>query len=202
MKNLPYILNAILFVAIIVLYILFFSSKKTQENTAVVQFEGDSTATLPIAYVNIDSILTNYNYAKDMNDALMRKSESAKATLNQKQKNLIAEQQEFQRKYQNNAFIGGEERAKQEAQRIQKLGVDFEEMAGRLEQEFTMEQLKMNSQLADSVRNCIKEYNLQANYHIILSNSGLDNILYAKDKYDITNAIVTLLNSRYTPASK
>ncbi|MFV0467378.1 MAG: OmpH family outer membrane protein [Dysgonomonas sp.] len=203
-KYLPYILNAILFVAIIVLYIIVFKSGKDspKELTAGVKFEDDSTSTLPIAYVNIDTILSQYNYAKDANEELMRKFESSRASLNQKQKSLQSEQQEFQRKYQNNGFLN-QERAQVEADRIQKLGQDFEQMAGRVDQELAMEQHRMNAQLADSVRNCIKEYNLQANYHIILSNSGLDNILYAKDKYDITAAVLALLNSRYqSPAKK
>ena len=57
----------------------------------------------------------------------------------------------------------------------------------------------MNGQIADSVRLCLKEYNKTANYQIIFSNAGLDNVLLAKDNYDITTKIINLLNTRYKP---
>lgn len=201
MKNLSLVINGILAVAIIILFVLFFKTKTTTENAQSLKFENDTTATLPIAYVNIDSVLTNYQYAKEASDALMKKTETSRSSLNQKQKQLVNEQQEFQRKYQNNAFLS-QERAEQEAARIQKLGAELEQTAGRLDNELTMEQIRVNNQLADSVKLCIKEFNKTANYHIIFSNSGLDNILYAKEKYNITNKIIEMLNARHTASPK
>ena len=201
MKNLSLVINGILAVAIIILFILFFKTKTNTENAPSLKFENDTTVTLPIAYVNIDSVLTNYQYAKEASDALMKKTEASRASINQKQKQLVSEQQEFQRKYQNNAFLS-QERAEQEAARIQKLGAELEQTAGRLDNELTMEQIRVNNQLADSVRLCIKEFNKTANYHIIFSNSGLDNVLYAKEKYNITDKVIGMLNARHAASVK
>lgn len=202
MKNIPYVINGILAIAIIILFVLFFSNKKNDagENPSV-KFERDSTVTLPIAYVNIDSVLINYQYAKEAGDALMKKTESSRASINQKQKQIENEYRDFQRKLQNNTFLS-QERAEQEQIRIQKLASDLEQTASRLDNELTLEQMKVNNQLADSVRLCVKEYNKTANLHIIFSNSGLDNILYAQPKYDITNKIISLLNERHAEGSK
>jgi len=202
MKNIPYVINGILAIAIIILFVLFFSNKNndTRENPSV-KFENDSTVTLPIAYVNIDSVLINYQYAKEASDLLMKKTETSRASINQKQKQIENEYREFQRKLQNNSFLS-QERAEQEQVRIQKLASDLEQTASRLDNELTLEQMKVNNQLADSVRLCVKEYNKTANLHIIFSNSGLDNILYAQPKYDITNKIITLLNSRHVEGTK
>lgn len=201
MKNLSYVINGILAVAIIILFILFFTSKNESVDSMSVKFENDTTITLPLAYVNIDSVLTNYNYAKEASDELMKKSESSRASLNQKQKQIENEYREFQRKLQNNAFLT-QERAQQEQNRIQKLAADLEQTAARMDNELAMDQMKINSQLADSVRLCIKEFNKTANYHIIFSNSGLDNILYAKEKYDITDEVTSLLNKRHVSTPK
>lgn len=202
MKNLSYLINGILAIAIIILFILFFNLKKNNANeTPSVKFENDSTLTLPIAYVNIDSVLANYQYAKEASSTLMKKTESSRASISQRQKKVAAEYQEFQRKLQNNAFLS-EDRAKQESERIQKMAADLDQMANRLDNELTMEQMKVNNQLADSVRTCIKEFNKGANYEIILSNSGLDNILFAKHKYDITKEVINLLNTRHTATTK
>lgn len=202
MKNLSYVINGILAVAVIILFILHFTSgNKTTANSALLKFESDTTVVLPIAYVDVDTLLTKYTYAKEIRDILLNKSESSKATLNEKQRKLAAEQQDFQRKAQNNAFIS-QDRAESEYQRIQKLGVDLEQTAARLDNELAMEQIKYNNQLADSVRICIAEFNKTANYQIIFSNSGLDNILNAGEKYNITNQVLAVLNSRYTPTKK
>lgn len=201
MKNLSYVINGILAVAIVILFILFFNLQKNTPETPSLKFENDSTVTLPLAYVNIDSVLTNYSYAKEMSDALMKKTESSRATINTRQKQVATEYQEFQRKLQNNAFLT-EERARQESERIQKMDADLNQLASRLDNELTMEQMRINNQLADSVRTCIREFNKSANYEVIISNSGLDNILFAKPKYDITNKVIQLLNGRHTATAK
>ena len=77
----------------------------------------DSSITLPIAFVNVDSLLINYNFAKDLNESLLRKEESTRATLNQRQSQINAAAQDFERKLRNNAFLS-QERAQQEQERI------------------------------------------------------------------------------------
>lgn len=201
MKNVSYIINGVLAVAIIILFILFFTSNKksgAEETTSPLKFvEGDSVL-LPLAYVNVDSIYLNYNLAKDANDALMKKYNSSNAEISRRQRQLEAEITDFQKKVQNNAFLS-QERAQQEQLRIQQLEADLHTLAQRYQEEYAREQQKMNGQIADSVRLCLKEYNKTANYQIIFSNAGLDNVLLAKDSYDITTKIINLLNTRYKP---
>lgn len=74
---------------------------------------------LPIAYINVDSLLSKYNYAKDLNEKMINKQENARASINEKARQLKKEQDDFQRKYQNNAFLSPE-RAQQEYQRLEK----------------------------------------------------------------------------------
>ncbi|MBD8389750.1 OmpH family outer membrane protein [Dysgonomonas sp. BGC7] len=204
MKNISYVINGVLAVAIIVLFVLFFTSnKKDGDGSAALTFSGgDSASVLPLAYVNLDSLLLHYNLYKDANDALMKKSNSANATLNQKQRQFETEVADFQKKVQNNAFLS-QERAQQESVRLQKMEGDLHALAQKLQEDYLKEQAKLNSQIADSVRLCLKDYNKTANYQMIFTNTGMDNILLAKDSYDITQQISKLLNSRYKPeASK
>ena len=58
---------------------------------------------LPIAYINVDSLLSKYNYAKDLNEKMINKQENARASINEKARQLKKEQDDFQRKYQNNS---------------------------------------------------------------------------------------------------
>ena len=143
MKNpTPYVVSGVLAIALIVLYILHFTSKSSVNGSAgndLSLFLNDSSITLPIAYVNVDSLLINYNFAKDLNESLLRKEESTRATLNQRQNQINAAAQDFDRKLRNNAFLS-QERAQQEQERIVQMNQEYQQLAERLTQEFMLEQ--------------------------------------------------------------
>ncbi len=203
MKNTySYVIGGIIAVAVVVLYILFFTSRtsiNSEKNGVVFNFS-DSTVTLPIAYVNIDSLLSNYNFAKDLNEALIRKEESSRATLNQKQREMQTAAQEFERKRQNNAFLS-QDRAQQEYDRIMRMQQEYEQTANRLSQEFALEQQKLNFQMEDTIKVRLEEFNKNKKYEIIFSNRGTGTILYSDKKYDITKEVIDFLNKKYGPAT-
>lgn len=204
MKNsTPYIVSGVLAVAIIILYILHFnpnSSVNGSRGSDLSQLLNDSTITLPIAYVNVDSLLINYNYAKDLNESLLRKEESTRATLNQRENQINSAAQDFERKLRNNAFLS-QERAQQEQERILQMNQDYQQLAERLTQEFMLEQEKMNLQMEDTIKARMKEFNSDKRYEIIFSNRTTSTVLYADKKYDITQDVVAFLNNRYGPAT-
>ena len=137
-----------------------------------------------------------YNYAIDLNEALLRKQENARATINEKGKALEKEVDGFQRKLKSNAFLS-EERAQQEAMRIQKLEQNLNELSNRLNNELMAEQQQMNMLLNDSVTNYLKAFNKVKNYDMIFTNTLNDNIIIAKPQYDITHEVLEQLNLRY-----
>ena len=197
MKNLSLILNAILLVAVIVLFILVLGNKKCGTETATIK-KGDSTAVvnLPVAYINIDSLLLNYTFAKNANEALTKKQEDSRLTINSRERELQGEMVNFQKKLENNAFLS-RERAEQEQIRLQKKQQDLQEMAGRLSEQIMTQQQKVSEQLRDTINSFLKTYNKDGKYQIILSNTSNDNVLYAGKQYDITNDVVKKLNDRF-----
>ena len=203
MKNLSYVINGVLAVAIIVLFVLVLSSKKVGDGeVASLKFEpGDSSVVLPVAYVDMDSLVNNYNFFKDVNDQFTKKLEDNRLTINKKQKNIEAQAADFQKKVENNAYLT-EQRAQEEYARIQKLGANLQQEAQKLETELAKEEQRINKQMTDSISLCLKEFNKKANYQVIFSNRGMDNILVANDVYNITQEVLKLLNSRYKPEAK
>ena len=204
MKNpTPYVVSGVLAIALIVLYILHFTSKSSVNGSAGNDLSlllNDSSITLPIAYVNVDSLLINYNFAKDLNESLLRKEESTRATLNQRQNQINAAAQDFDRKLRNNAFLS-QERAQQEQERIMQMNQEYQQLAERLTQEFMLEQEKLNIQMEDTIKARLIEFNANKHYEIIFSNRTTSTVLYADDKYDITSEVVEFLNSKYGPAT-
>ncbi len=202
MKNLSLILNGILLIAVIILFILVLGKKSAAEATNVVK-EGDSLVVqkMPIAYVNIDSLLLNYTFAKNANEALISRQENSRATLNQKARQLQTEMDDFNRKLENQAFLS-RERAEDAQRSIMQKQQDLQKMEANLTQQLMEQQQKMSEQLRDTVNAFLKDYNKSGKYQIILSNTGNDNVLFAGQGYDITTEVIKELNNRFTKTKK
>ena len=198
-----YVVSGVLAVAVIILFILHFTtapSTKEDSGRNLSALLNDSTLNLPIAFVNVDSLLVNYNFASDLNESLLRKEESTRATLNQRENQINSAAQEFERKLRNNAFLS-QERAQQEQERIMKMNQEYQQLAERLSQEFLIEQQRLNLQMEDTIKVRIEEYNKNHNYEIIFSNISTSTLIFAQDKYDITDDVIQFLNNKYGPAT-
>jgi outer membrane protein len=172
------------------------SSKMDEQPVA-----GDtSSAGMKIAYVEVDSLMTQYDFAKDYSVTLQKKSNNARNTLTQKGNTLQAAVNNFQQKLNNNGFTSREQAASQQAA-IERQQRDLQDLQARLENELASETAKFNEALRDSLQNFLKAYNKDKQYDLILSKAG-DNILMANKKFDITNDVINGLNKRYKPAAK
>lgn len=162
---------------------------------------GDATATgLKIAYVEVDSLMTQYDFAKDYSVTLQKKSNNARNTLTQKGNALQAAVNNFQQKLNNNGFTSREQAASQQAA-IERQQRDLQELQARLENELANETAKFNETLRDSLQSFLKDYNKEKQFSLILTKQG-DNILLADKKFDITQDVINGLNKRYKPAAK
>lgn len=201
MKNINYIINGVLALAVVILFVLQFTGKKESGVTRTFTSEENASGLLPIAYVNVDSLLLNYNYSKDLNEIVVKKEENSRASVNQKLRALQIEMQDFQRKVENNAFLT-RERAEQEQARLMKKQQELQDFDNRLAQELVAEQRRLNEQLRDTLVSQLRVYNKDKGYQVILSNTMGDNILLAGESYDITQEVIEYLNKNYAPSSK
>lgn len=202
MKHINYVINGVLAAAVIVLFVMQFSGKK--ESAVVRNFaaQGDSAVLrLPVAYVNVDSLLQNYNYSKDLNERILRMQEDVRLDLNQRTSSLQTEVNDFQRKLQANAFLT-QERAQQENDRLMKKQQELQNYATQKDQELAAKQMELNGQLRDTIVAQLKAFNQSRGYQIVFSNTLGDNILLADQVYDITNEFLEVLNRNYAPGSK
>ncbi len=153
---------------------------------------------MKIAYVEVDSLMSQYKFCKDFTAILQKKSNNARNTLNQKGQKLQAAAANFQQKLNNNGFTSREQAASVQAA-LQRQQEDLQELQNRLGSELDSETAKYNAALRDSLQNFLKVYNKTKKYDLILSKAG-DNILLADKKLDITADVINGLNKRYKPA--
>lgn len=194
MKNYLLISNIVLTIAVIVLLILMiFPKKSTKSALETTPTDTKLEETLPIAYVNIDSLLLNYNLYKKLSEELLQQEEKSRGKVTQQAVSLQKEMAEFQKKVENQAFLNAE-RAQAEQSRLLKQQQELQDLDARLTKELMSKQQKMNEQLKASIDSIILEFNKDNKYHLILSNTGNDNILYGNKAYNITNEILKLMN--------
>ena len=152
-----------------------------------------------IAYVEIDSIMSQYTYWKEVTKIMKAKEANISKTLNGKQQQLQQAAANFQQNVQANKYTQAQ--AQQIQASIQKQAQDAEALQQRLGAEYQNEVAKYNKALADSVHNYLAQFNKDKKYAMILAKSG-DNILYADKSLNITNEVVKGMNKAYKGMKK
>ena len=151
------------------------------------------------AYVEVDSIMSQYKFCKDYSLILEKKGQNIQNTLGQKNANLQQAAAKFQQDIQANKYT--REQAEAVNANLQKQNADLQSLNQRLSSEFQTETAKYNKALSDSIHNYLARYNKDKKYAMIFAKQG-DNILCADKAYDITNEVIAGLNKAYKPAAK
>lgn len=154
---------------------------------------------MKIAYVEVDSIMSQYKFCKEYSLILQKKSQNIQNTINAKGRNLQAAAAKFQQDVQSNKYT--QQQAEAVNAGLQKQNADLQALQQRLGTEFQNETDKFNKALRDSIQHYLAVYNKDKKYALIISKAG-DNILYADKAYDITNEVIAGLNKAYKPATK
>lgn len=198
MKKSIFIINVILVLAVAVLFVIVLNDDK---NSTIVEDKSSNEELKDhgIVYINIDSLIINYEYARKLSEDLLRKEESSRADFNERARVFQQDMMEFQRKLQNNGFLSLE-RAQNEENRLREKEMELQELNNRLSNELMQQQERMNQELRDTITLFLDSYCREKSHRLVLSNTLGDNILYAEPMFDITTDVVRLLNIRYAEA--
>ena len=170
------------------------NNKETGNTETAETAEAEATG-LRIAYVELDSLMSQYQLYKDYEEVLTRKGTDIQNTLAQKQRKLESSATAMQRKYENNGFQTRDELERAQ-QSLQQQEMELQQLAAKLNNEFNEEQARINQEARDSIQAFLKIYNQTKKYDYVMIKAG-DNLLIANPKYNITKDIVTGLNKRY-----
>lgn len=195
MKNTSIVLSVILFVAVAGLYILHFSGNKS--NVGKVGENGkEASSELRIAYIKVDSLVVNYDFAQEMHDNFTKQQESYSKEYGEKRTKFESQAAAFQEKVQRGGYLT-QERAMQDRDRL----AGEEQQIAKLDQELSAKlqqmQAENNKQLLDSVMNYLKIYNKTAKYSYIFNAAE---VLIGDETHNITKEVLVGLNARYTKA--
>lgn len=188
--------NSLLAVASVCLLSACNGNPKEKEPETTDQKEAVANEGLKIAFVQLDSLSSQYKYFIDLNEEFAKKQANAESTIKQKSNSFAAQVQEFQRKASSNQYT--QEQFNNEQARLTKLEQDVQELTGRLSASLQEEQAKEMKNITDTIQSFISSYAKEKGYdYILCKSSGIDQVLYAKSTYDVTEEVIKLLNARY-----
>lgn len=193
------IFNIVLAIAVVVLYILHFTSKP--QGPVFVNASDSTLMAMPAqgsAFVNGDSLLENYDYFKNAKKEFEAKTLRTEKEIEAKRSVLELEFTNYQKMA---SSMSPEQRARTEESLMRKeqdLRFFSENAAAKLQED----QNKFNEQLFDKVSKYLKEHTKEKSYKIVFNFTKGSGILYANDSLDITNEVLEGLNKQYKEKSK
>jgi outer membrane protein len=192
MKQLPIILNIILFALVAHLYYL--NSKLQKADKPLLTAPASQDRGAKIAFVNGDTLDAQYEWLKQQKEAIEQRMANAEKALAGKEEALMKDAAALQEKFQGgNMTQADAEKADQALrQRAQKL----EEEKNRLSKSLADDQKKAFNDLYANVETKLKTLSTQIGYDYILSYSRGGQILLANDSLDITKQVLELLNAK------
>ena len=196
MKKANLIINVILIIAVAVLFVLHFTQDKVHvENTSghVPMLTDDSG--VGIAYVQIDSVLSNMKMYKDLTDKLTGKQKEVEAKFGSQAKAFEKEVNDYQGKVQKGLVTRSEAQALE--QQLAAKNSELENQRNNYMRELQEENMVSQNKVIDYIMTYLKDFNKDYNYKYILSYSFGGGILYATENLDITNDVVTGINLQY-----
>jgi len=173
---------------------------KDNKPTPVTKSETSAVSTSEkIVFVNSDSLLTKYQYFKDLKVKLDAKSKTAQTDLAAKQQAFqreVAQYQQQQNTLPADQRAATEERLGRKQQELQA----YSQNAGAALQN---EQATENEKLYDKVAHYLKSYAKGKGYKMVLTYSkGNSAILFADESLDVTSEVIVGLNEAYKTDKK
>jgi outer membrane protein len=168
------------------------ASKSTTATTAPANNE-------TVVYVNSDTLLNKYDYAKDMGKRLGDKGKAA-------QNDLASKGQSFQREvaeYQKNAATMSADQRQTTEQRLTREKQQLDTYQQNATAEFQNEQGSENNKLYDKISEFAKAYAKEKGYKMVLTFSKANpTVLYGDPSLDVTADVIKKLNEAYAKEKK
>ncbi|MBF6608732.1 MAG: OmpH family outer membrane protein [Flavobacterium sp.] len=150
------------------------------------------------AYVDTNKLLEEYTEAKDIDAKYKNRADEMGQELEAEAARFRKDAADFEQKARQYGQIWAQQNSAPLEKRQRELQYAQQAMLQQLQQESGVEM----DTLVTSVKKFIKEYGKEQGYDYIYGTGEAVSILYAEDKYDITDELVKKLNEKYKPAAK
>jgi outer membrane protein len=197
MKRTSLIINVVLAVAVIVLYLLYFTGtgKKSVSGNNLTNDAAGLVNSGNVYYVQIDTVISKFDMATDLLGQLETKYNSSDATLKARQQSFQKEVNDYQYKVQRQLLTRTDMATTE--QQLNAKQQDLVQLQQNLSNDFAEQQAVMNRQVIEAIMQYLKENSTKYNYKYVLATTFGSTVLYANDSLDITKSVIAGLNENY-----
>ncbi|MFO7622253.1 MAG: OmpH family outer membrane protein [Bacteroidales bacterium] len=199
MKKLSVILFVALFLAVAALFVLHFTSNKSKPATFITE-AGIEIPEQAIAYVNIDTIIFNFDMFFDRREDLLGKQKKAETELTTRGTRYERDAKDFQEKV-NKGLVTRATAAEMEQTLLQQQQ-ELLNLRDRLQSDLYEEEQVMNRQILEYITKYLEANRSEYNYQYILGKSFGSVVLYSNEALDITRRVLEGLNRQYKTEKK
>ena len=197
MKNLPIVLSSLALVGVAILFGMNLKSNKKSRPEVITTKDSAGkeviVAGARIAFVDIDTLESNYDYFKKRKVEFENRQKSIDADLEKLASTLQNEYAGLQKKAQDGLMSQAEGEAAQ--QRLMAKQQELELKRQNLGAQYLKDQDLFNKEIHDNLHKYIEQYNEEKGYDYILSYSKDGSILYANKGLDVTQDIIDGMNA-------
>ncbi len=192
MKNLSLILNAVLLVAVGVLFFLHFAGNKS--SSAGPSASGSTVpGDVKIAYISSDSVLKNYEFLKANQVQMEAKARKIEQEYRNRAQGLQNEITAYQRNV--TSMTLGQVKAVEED--LGKKQQNLQMYQQSLNQQLMEEESKLQKELYDRITAYLKKYAADKNLQVVLKFDPSSDVLFVGDALDVSNDVINGLNEEY-----
>lgn len=160
------------------------------------------TKSTAIAYIEIDSLATQYQYCVEQQKILKQKSDGFEAQLKKEAQALQSGAAAFQKKLQDGQF-SSEQEARNAQAALERQQQTAQQHEAQYSEQIAQATADYQKELLKRLQEFLKEYNKDGRYAMIISNSATTmSVLHAAEGLDITAEVIAGLNKEYKSEEK
>ncbi len=198
MKNISLILNVVLLAAVLFLFIDRYAiqASKTSGSTESAGIEAAESSSGKVAYISLERLLTEYEYAKVLNENMMKMLDDSRAHLKTESENFESDYYKYEAKAKSGGFLSQASMENQQAELLDRQK-KLQEKQYNLENQLMEEQQRVEAELYKKIVAYLEIIRTEHQLNYIVSLVPGSDILVADTTLNVTDVVLEGLNKQY-----
>lgn len=195
-------LKVLLAVAVAALVCACNANTNTNGTPAAAAVEGGAVAPQgSIVYIQMDSLVNQYDMFNDLRSELESKAQAIQDDLTKKGRSFESAAKDFEAKIQKGLLTRSQ--AEEQQQKLLERQQNLQNLSQQKQLEMAEEEAVMSRKVMDAIQTYLNKYNQEKGYALIIStNAATSTVLVGNPALDITNDVLTGLNEEYIKSKK
>ena len=194
-------LKVILSVAVAAIICACNATGNTSTQAANTAEAGVTAAQGSIVYIQLDSLINQYDMFNDLRSELENKAQAIQDDLTKKGRSFESAAKDFQTKIEKGLLTRSQ--AEEQQQRLAERQQNLQNLSQQKQYELAEDEAVMSRRVMDAVQTFLAKYNQEKGYAMIITSSAATNtVIAANPALDITQDVLTGLNNEYIKSKK